>query len=275
MIPGHQVIGVVEHGGGEARRFHSGDRVGIGWIHHSSGAENENLSAEFCATGCDVHGGYAQYITVPEDYATPIPDSLTDVEAAPLMCAGAIGYRSLRLTEIRDGQSLGLMGFGSSAHLVLQTARHLYPNSEVYVFDRSETVREFARSLGAIWSGAIDDMPPRQLDAVIDTTPAWKPLVESMKKLSPGGRLVINAIRKTENDKSALLGLSYHDHLWMEREIKSVANLTRFDIAEFLPLAGQIPLRPTVTSYPLHAANEVLQSLNAGSLRGSSVLVVD
>ncbi len=191
------------------------------------------------------------------------------------MCAGAIGYRALRLAGIADGQALGLMGFGSSAHLVIQTARHLYPSSPIYVFDRSESVRAFARTLGAQWAGEIDAPPPQPLQAIIDTTPVWRPVVESMKKLRPGGRLVINAIRKADTDKEALLELSYHDHLWMEREIKSVANLTHFDIAEFLPLAGQIPLKPTVTPFPLEAANEALQVLYSGSVRGSNVLIIE
>ena len=213
-------------------------------------------------------------MTVPEDYAVAIPEGLSDREAAPLMCAGAIGYRALKLAAIDDGQILGLMGFGSSAHLVIQTARHLYPNSPVYVFDRSESVREFARALGAQWTGGIDAAPPQPPQAIIDTTPVWRPVVESMKKLAAGGRLVINAIRKADTDKEARLDLSYHDHLWMEREIKSVANLTHFDIAEFLPIAAQIPLKPTVTSFPLEAANEGLRALNCGGMRGSNVLII-
>ena len=157
IVLGHQVIGRVEAVGPEANRFQVGNRVGVGWIHHSDGSREENLSPEFRATGCDVDGGYAEFMTVPQDYAVAIPDNLSDQEAAPLMCAGAIGYRSLRLTSIGDGETLGLMGFGSSAHLVIQTARHLYPNSSVYVFDRSESVREFALSLG----GALGRRHPR------------------------------------------------------------------------------------------------------------------
>ena len=274
IVLGHQVIGHVDELGDGSSRFSVGDRVGVGWIHHSSGDQDENLSAEFQATGCDVDGGYAEYMTVPEGYAVAIPEGLSDREAAPLMCPGAIGYRALKLAAISDGQILGLMGFGSSAHLVIQTARHLYPSSPIYVFDRSESVRAFAMDLGAQWAGNIDTSPPHPLQAIIDTTPVWRPVVESMKKLAPGGRLVINAIRKSDTDKEALLELSYHDHLWMEREIKSVANLTHFDIAEFLPLAGQIPLKPTVTPFPLEAANDALQALHSGSVRGSNVLIV-
>ena len=275
VIPGHEVVGeVVEHGP-DATKYPIGTRVGVGWIHRSSGSADENLSCEFEATGCDVDGGYAEYMTVPEAYAAPIPGNLADTEAAPLMCAGAIGYRSLRLAEISNGQPLGLMGFGGSAHLVLPVCKHLYPDSPVYVFHRSESVREFALELGADWAGNLDAAPPQPLQAMIDTTPAWRPVVESMNKLRPGGRLVINAIRKEDRDKQALLDLSYHRDLWMEREIKSVANLTYRDIAEFLPLAGAIPLSPEVTVFPLSRANEALHDLHSGGIQGANVLVMD
>ncbi len=274
VVLGHAVVGHVDDHGPDVTAFSIGDRVGIGWIHHSDGKLNENLSPEFAATGCDVNGGYAQYMTVGEDYAVAIPENLGDTEAAPLMCAGAIGYRALRLASILDSEPLGLMGFGGSAHLVLQVAKHLYPRSPVFVFDRKKEVQKFAVDLGADWAGDVDQLPPQRLKAIIDTTPAWRPIVESMKKLSPGGRLVINAIRKEDGDKEALLELSYHDHLWMEREIKSVANLTRRDIAEFLPLAAKIPLRPEVTLFPLEKANEALQNLRQGGIRGANVLTI-
>tara|TARA_R110002073_G_scaffold333393_2_gene520882 strand:+ start:2909 stop:3919 length:1011 start_codon:yes stop_codon:yes gene_type:complete len=274
VVLGHEVVGRVVARGARVTRFAIGDRVGVGWIHHSSGTADENLSPQFAATGCDVNGGYAQFMTVPEDYAVAIPDNLSDTQAAPLMCAGAIGYRALRLTGIRDGEPLGLMGFGGSGHLVLPTAKHLFPNSPVYVFTRDESVQQFACDLSADWAGDIDAVPPQPLQAIIDTTPAWKPVVESMKKLRPGGRLVINAIRKEDADKNELLKLSYHEHLWMEREIKSVANLTHRDIAEFLPLAAEIPLLPEVTLYPLEQANEALRNLRRGQIKGANVLVV-
>ena len=275
VVLGHEVVGHVEDRGISATAFAVGTRVGVGWIHHSSGEQDENLSPEFAATGCDVDGGYAQYMTVPQDYAVAIPENLSDTQAAPLMCAGAIGYRSLRLASIRDGQPLGLMGFGGSAHLVLQIAKHLYPRSPVFVFHRRKEVQEFAIGLGADWAGDLTETPPQGLQAMIDTTPAWLPIIESLKKLRPGGRLVINAIRKEDRDKEALLGLSYHEHLWMEREIKSVANLTHADIAEFLPLAGMIPLRPEVTVFPLEQANEALISLRQGGIQGANVLAID
>lgn len=274
VIPGHEVIGRVVSCGADAHRFQLGDRVGVGWIHCSSGDKDENLSPDFCATGCDVNGGYAEFMTVPERYATHLPNDLSDAEAAPLMCAGAIGYRALRLTNLQNGKPLGLMGFGGSAHLVLQLANHLFPDSPVYAFDRSAQVQQFALELGADWSGEIDASPPKAVHAMIDTTPAWKPVVEAMKKLSPGGRLVINAIRKEESDKDALMQLSYHDDLWMEKEIKSVANLTRFDIRGFLPLAAAIPLRPRVSLFPLEDANDALSHLKEGGLRGAYVLQI-
>jgi propanol-preferring alcohol dehydrogenase len=272
VIPGHEVVGRVADRGRDVSRFRIGDRVGVGWIHHSSGSPDENLSPQFAGTGCDVNGGYAEFMTVPEDYAVAIPEGLSDTQAAPLMCAGAIGYRALRLAGIREGDPLGLMGFGGSGQLVLPTARHLFPGSPIYVFTRDDTVQQFARQLGADWAGDIDATPPQPLRAIIDTTPAWRPVVESLKHLRPGGRLVINAIRKEDGDKDELMKLSYHEHLWMEREIKSVANLTYTDIAEFVPLAVQIPLRPAVTTYPLQQANEALRNLRQGRIKGANVL---
>ena len=205
----------------------------------------------------------------------PIPKGISDTEAAPLLCAGAIGYRALRLCGITNGQPLGLMGFGGSAHLILQLAKYLYPESPVFVFAREESVQQFAIGLGADWAGEIDQQPVQLARAIIDTTPAWRPVVESLKKLEPGGRLVINAIRKEDGDKPALQELSYHEHLWMEREIKSVANLTYRDIAEFIPLAAKIPIRPEVTVYPLEKANEALQDLRRGTIKGAKVLQID
>jgi alcohol dehydrogenase, propanol-preferring len=274
VIPGHEVIGRVAARGRAVTQFAIGDRVGVGWIHHSSGACDENLSTQFAGTGCDVNGGYAEYMTAPENYTVKIPDGLTDTQAAPLMCAGAIGFRALCLTGLRDGNPLGLMGFGGSGHLVLPTAKHLFPNSPVYVCAREKAVQQFARELGADWAGGIEDTPPQPLQAIIDTTPAWRPVVESLAKLRPGGRLVINAIRKEEHDKHELLKLSYHEHLWMEREIKSVANLTHKDISDFLPLAATIPLRPEVTTYRLDQANEALRDLRGGKIKGAKVLQV-
>jgi propanol-preferring alcohol dehydrogenase len=213
-------------------------------------------------------------MTVPEDYAYPIPKVFSNAEAAPLLCAGAIGFRALRLCHLSDGDRLGLTGFGASSHLVLPTLLQRYPNCECYVFARDARQREFALSLGAVWAGDTHDRSPELLDAIIDTTPAWTPVVEAMANLRPGGRLVINAIRKQAGDQHALLNLDYGEHLWMEKEIKTVANITHYDIAEFLPVAAEVPLRPHVECYPLERANEALMQLKQGGLRGALVLEV-
>jgi len=251
VVPGHEIVGRVDKIGKSATRFAVGDRVGVGWIHASSGEPDENLSPDFEATGRDVDGGYAEYMTVPETYAYPIPEVFSDAEAAPLLCAGGVGYRALRLTGLEDGQRLGLTGFGGSAHIVLQILRQTHPNSEVYVFARDADAREFALELGAVWAGDTTDRSPKPVHAIIDTTPAWKPVVEAMANLVPGGRLVINAIRKEAGDKDYLQHLSYRKHLWLEKEIKTVANVTHQDIAEFLPIAAEVPLRPQVVTYRL------------------------
>lgn len=274
VIPGHEVIGRIDKTGAGTWRFKIGERVGIGWIHSSSGMPDENIDPCFKATGRDVNGGYAEFMTVGAGYATPIPDIFDDVEAAPLLCAGAVGYRSLKLANLKDGQRLGFTGFGGSAHLVLQLAQHLYPNSSFYVFARDRAAREFALELGAVWSGDTDERAPEALHAIIDTTPAWKPVVEAMANLRPGGRLVINAIRKEDRDKDTLLTLSYERHLWLEKEIKSVANVTHLDIAEFLAIAAEIPIRPEVETYPLQEANRALIELKHKPVRGAKVLVM-
>lgn len=272
VIPGHQVVGRVERLGPNVTRHHVGDRVGVGGIHRSSGDRDENLSREFVATGRDVSGGYAELMTAPEDYAYAIPDAFGDAEAAPLLCAGAVGFRSLMLAGLRDGEPLGLTGFGASARLVLQTARYLYPQSEIFVFARDHASREDALKLGARWAGSIDERAPTQLQAIIDTTPAWKPLVDALSNLRPGGRLVVNVIRKEDGDKSELMRMDYGDHLWMEREIKSVANVTQWDIRDFLPLAATIGLCPEVRVFPLEQANAALLELRQGSVQWALVL---
>ncbi|HUT40606.1 MAG TPA: zinc-dependent alcohol dehydrogenase family protein [Gammaproteobacteria bacterium] len=274
VVPGHEVIGRVDRCGAGATRFAPGDRVGVGWIHHSSGGSDENLSPGFVATGRDCNGGYAEYLTVPEAYACPIPDVFSDAEAAPLLCAGSVGYRSLKLANIENGEPLGLTGFGGSAHIVLQLARYLYPASKVYVFARDAGARDFALELGAAWAGTTEARAPQPLQAIIDTTPAWKPVVEALANLRPGGRLVINAIRKEVGDQDYLLRLRYHEHLWMEKEIKSVANVTYQDIADFLPIAARIPIRPVVQTYPLEEANRALCELKLGPVRGAKVLLM-
>ncbi|HYA14288.1 MAG TPA: zinc-dependent alcohol dehydrogenase family protein [Syntrophales bacterium] len=281
IIPGHQVVGRVAGAGKKAKRFHTGERVGIGWIFSACGhcaaclAGDENVCEEFKATGRDANGGYAGFMTVPENFAYPIPDIFSDAEAAPLLCAGAIGYRSLRLTNLKDGQNLGLTGFGASAHLVLKMVLHKYPSSRVYVFARSQKEQAFARELGAVWAGNTEDEPPEKLHSIIDTTPAWEPIIEALKNLVSGGRLVINAIRKEDTDKDNLLRVNYPNHLWLEKEIKSVANVTRRDISEFLRLAAEIPIKPEVQEFSLEEANRALVELKEAKIRGAKVLRMD
>jgi alcohol dehydrogenase, propanol-preferring len=280
VIPGHQVVGRVEALGEGADLFATGDRVGVAWIFSACGhcrfcrTGDENLCEQFQATGRDANGGYAELITVPQAFALAIPDSLADAQAAPMLCAGAIGFRSLRLAGLEDGQALGLTGFGASAHLVLKLVRHQFPKTQVFVFARSDAERAFARDLGATWAGDTGERAPRLLDAIIDTTPAWTPVVKALENLERGGRLVINAIRKVDLDKDALLALDYPKHLWLEKEIKSVANVARADVREFLRLAAEIPLEPEFQEYELADANRALIELKKGDVRGAKVLRV-
>ena len=275
VVPGHEVIGRVASLGKNSSRFDRGERVGVGWIYSSSGSDDENLSPEFRATGRDVNGGYAEYMVVGEDYAYPVPEQFSDEHAAPLLCAGGVGYRSLKLAGISDGDTLGLTGFGGSGHLVLQMARYLYPESEIFVFARSGAECDFALELGAAWSGDTSEKPPEPPHAIIDTTPAWRPVLRALENLRPGGRLVINAIRKEVGDRDLMAGIDYERHLWLEKEVKSVANITRADLEGFLPLAAEIWLKPEVQVYPMEAANEALLELQSGHIRGAKVLRID
>jgi len=278
VVLGHQVVGRVEATGNRANTFRIGDRVGIGWIYSACGtckfclAGNENLCHAFKATGRDANGGYAQYMTVPEGFAYRIPDGFSDAEAAPLLCAGAVGYRSLRLTGLKDGQNIGLTGFGASGHLVLKMVRYRYPNANVFVFARSAKQRTFARELGAVWAGDTAEVSPEKLNCIIDTTPVWKPIVEALENLAPGGRLVINAIRKEEVDKDYLLRIDYPIHLWLEKEIKSVANVSRRDLSEFLALAAEMRIKPEIQEFALEEANQALVELKTRRIRGAKVL---
>lgn len=280
VIPGHQAVGTVVQVRGTKSAIKAGDRVGVGWIYSACGAcefcrsGNENLCAYFRATGRDVNGGYAEYMVVPENYAYPIPEFFTDTEAAPLLCAGAIGYRSVVLANMTEGKKIGLSGFGASAHLVLKLIRYRYRQAEVYVFARHPEERRFALELGATWAGGTTDKPPVLLDSIIDTTPVWEPLVGMLENLKPGGRLVINAIRKESSDKGYLLNLDYPRHLWMEKEIKSVANVTGRDIRDFIRLAAEMKLKPEVEIYPFEDANRAILDIKQRRIRGAKVLVL-
>jgi alcohol dehydrogenase, propanol-preferring len=281
LVPGHQVVGRVVGLGKGATGFREGDRVGIAWINSADGicefcrTGTENLCPNFRSTGCDVNGGYAELLTVPAAFAHAIPSDASDVETAPLLCAGAIGWRALGLTNIREATPLGLTGFGASAHLVLQFALRRFPKSPVFVFARKRTEREFALSLGASWAGDTTDAPPEKLGAAIDTTPAWTPVLCALQAMQPGGRIVINAIRKDDRFKNELLKLDYEKQLWMEREIKSAANVTRRDVRECLAAAAEWGIRPTAKELPLEGANEALDAMRTGTVgRGALVLRV-
>jgi propanol-preferring alcohol dehydrogenase len=281
VVPGHQVVGRIAAVGPGVTDARVGERVGVAWIHSACGACHwcttgaENLCPDFVSTGCGHDGGYAEMLTVPAAFAHALPADLDDLSAAPLLCAGAIGWRALGLTGLSDGEPLGLTGFGASAHLVLQLAKARYPRSAIYVFARHPAERRFALELGAAWAGAGTERAPHPCAAIIDTTPAWTPVVDALAQLAPGGRLVINAIRKMPDDQDALLRLDYASHLWMEREIKSVANVSRQDVREMLVAATALGLRPTVREMPLERANDALAALRRGEgVHGATVLRV-
>ncbi len=280
MTPGHQVVGEVVLSGSRCSADLHGARVGAAWIHSACGECEwcdrglENLCPGFQACGRDAHGGYADYMTVPEAFAHPLPESLDPASAAPLLCAGAVGLRALRLCRLRDGESLGLTGFGASAHLVLQMAQALHPGLKIFVFARNPAERAFALELGADWAGDTGEQAPESPGAIIDTTPAWKPVLAALEQLAPGGRLVINAIRKEAGDRERLLELDYDRHLWREKMLTTVANVARQDVRDCLDLAARARLRPEVSLYPLEDANRALLELKAGRIRGAKVLQI-
>jgi len=276
MILGHEIVGRVESLGPGAGRFREGDRVGIAWINWACGKclfclkGQENLCETATWTGKDVYGGYAEYTVVAEDFAYPIPEGFTDLKAAPLLCAGVIGYRALRLSGMEDGKVLGLYGFGASAHIVIQVAKYEYPDGRVFVFTRpnQREHQDLARELGADWIGATGDTPPEKLNCAIDFTPVGEPVREALRNLQKGGRVVVNAIRKT----TPIPELDYTEHLWYEKEVKSVANVTRRDAQEFLPLAAEIPIVAESQEFGLEEANEALVLLKEGKIRGAAVM---
>ncbi|MCX8182016.1 MAG: zinc-dependent alcohol dehydrogenase family protein [Candidatus Methanomethyliaceae archaeon] len=278
VIPGHQIVGRIKDLGPDASRYRIGQRLGVAWIYRACGLccfcnrGLENLCDRFMGTGCDADGGYAEYILVHEDFAYPIPDTFEDHEAAPLLCAGAIGYRALKLTGMRDGETIGLFGFGSSAHIQFQLIKYLFPTSRIFVFTRrkGDAPSELAMKMGADWVGETGETPPEKLDCAIDTTPIGSPVKEALRNLEKGGRLVMNLIRK----ETPITDLDYASHLWGEREVKSVANITRTDVQEFLEVAAKIPIRPEVKKFRLEEANEALLMLKRGQYRGSGVLII-
>jgi propanol-preferring alcohol dehydrogenase len=272
IIPGHEVIGVVEQRGERARRFEIGRRVGVAWLnwtcggcdHCQRGTENLCKAARF--TGFDVDGGYADFLKIHEDFAYAVPEGLDPVEAAPLMCAGIIGYRSLRLSDMRPGGRLGLYGFGASAHIAIQIARHW--GCQVCVFSRSEDHRAHARELGACWTGSAEEEPPEKLDSAVIFAPAGKLVPLALRALTRGGTLALAGIYMT-----AIPELDYEEHLYYERTVRSVTASTRRDGEELLRLAAEIPIRTEATAHPLTEANRVLQALKRSEIRGAAVLV--
>lgn len=271
VVPGHEVVGVVDQLGAGAGRFALGERIGIAWLRRTCGTCRacrrgaENLCEEPAFTGWTHDGGYATYAVVPEAFAYPLPDTITDEQAAPLLCAGIVGYRALKRSGFRAGDRLGLWGFGGSAHLTAQVA--LAMGAELYVVTRGERSRQLARSMGAVWVGAPGEPPPAPLDAAISFAPAGEVVPEALSALGRGGALALAGIHVTE-----LPALDYQRHLFHERELRSVTANTRADGEEFLALAARIGIEATLTPYPFTAADRALEDLAAGAFAGAAVL---
>jgi propanol-preferring alcohol dehydrogenase len=280
VIPGHQVVGRVVSEGPGCERGLLGQTIGLAWIYSSCGtcafcrSGKENLCPAFEATGKDRDGGYAGYVVANEAFVLPIPAQLDPARVAPLLCAGAVGYRSLRLAGLKNDTVLGLCGFGSSNRLVLQMARALYPQIPIQVFARSAIERDLAFRLGASWAGDTEAQAPFACSAIIDTTPVWAPVLASLRQLAPGGRLVINAIRKETADLHLLAKLDYARQLWQEKSIQTVANVSREDVSACLALAATHALDVSIEEYPLEQACEALRAIRAGDIRASAVLRV-
>jgi propanol-preferring alcohol dehydrogenase len=272
VIPGHQVVGVVEKAGADASRFATGARVGIAWLHRTDGtcdyckSGSENLCDNPAFTGYTVDGGYADYIVAPEDFAYPIPENFADQQAAPLLCAGIIGFRSLRLSGIQSGRRLGFYGFGAAAHVATQVAR--YWGVEVYAFTRNARHRQLALDLGAKWSGDTFAEPPVKLDAAIVFAPAGEIVPAALKVLRKGGTLVLGGIHM-----SPIPSFDY-ELLYEERMIRSVANNTRRDGEDFLRIAAEIPIQTRVQIFPLNEANRALNALKNDAIQGAAVLQI-
>lgn len=273
VTPGHEIVGLVVGSGPETRRFTAGDRVGIPWLRHTCGScrfcrsGRENLCRSSRYTGWDDHGGYAEYATVPEAFAYRIPDQFDDATAAPLLCAGIIGYRALRRAAVPPGGRLGLYGFGGSAHLTAQIA--IGQGMEVHVLTRGEHARELALRLGAASAGGPRDMPPVPLESAIIFAPAGDIVPFALEALSPGGTLALAGIHMSD-----IPPLTYQRHVFHEKSLTSVESNTRRDGEEFLILASRLGIRPSTTEYPLEAADKALAYLAAGDIEGAGVLRV-
>ncbi|PLX68713.1 MAG: alcohol dehydrogenase [Denitrovibrio sp.] len=280
IIPGHQAVGMVEDKGEDVTKLEIGDRVGVSWIFSSCGTcdfclrGDENLCDEFKATGLDADGTYAEFIVIDEDHAYPIPDSLNNNAVIPLLFAGAIGYRSLRFSSIESGQKLGLSGFGMTAMIILKLLANKTPGVQVFVFSRSEAEQEAAKNAGAFWTGAIDADSPEKLDVIIDTTPIWSPVVKALENLKKGGKLIINETEKDDQDRDALLKLTFHKHLSFEKEIKTITNISRTDVINILDMASTMDLQLEYEEYNLSDANRAINDLKNGKMNGSKILIV-
>lgn len=272
IIPGHQIVGIVEARGANARRFESGVRVGVPWLNWIDsncrwfGTDRENLCENIRFTGFDADGGYAESVVVDEKFAYAIPPTFSDEHAAPLLCAGVVGFRALRLSEIEKGERLGLFGFGASAHLMLQVARHW--GKTVYVFTRSEQHQQHARTLGAEWVGGSDDMPPHKLDSAIIFAPVGNLVVRALEVMERGGTVAHAGIHSTPIPQFD------YELLYYERTVRSVANSTRRDVEDFLKISAEIPIHTEITVYPLAQANRALQDVKASRVDGAAVLEV-
>ena len=273
VVPGHQIAGVVDAAGPGARHFREGDRVGVPWLYSTCGECRycrrglENLCERARFTGFHADGGYAEAMIVHEDFAYPLPENFSHLQAAPLLCAGVIGYRSLRLSGVASGDRLGLFGFGGSAHIVLQLARHR--GCEIYVFTRSEEHRALARELGAAWAGSAEDDPPEQLDGAIIFAPAGKLVPPALRATRKGGTVALAGITM-----SPIPEMDYDSLLYHERVLRSVANSTREDARELLREAAEIPVRTEVQVFKLEEANQALQALKHSRIRGAAVLAI-
>lgn len=271
VIPGHQVVGVVEKRGENAARFSEGERLGVAWLYSACGhceycsKGKENLCESGRFTGYHASGGYAEYIVVPEEFAYPIPAAFTAEEASPLLCAGIIGYRALRLSEVEPGQRLGLYGFGASAHVAIQVAVHW--GCPVYVFTRSEEHRKLAQNLGAVWTGTSKDEPPARMESSIIFAPAGELVLDALRALDKGGTVALAGIYMTPVPE-----MDYAKHLYQERTLRSVANATRQDGEELLKIAAEIPIRTTTRAFPLEEANTALRLLKEGRISGAAIL---
>ena len=273
LIPGHQVVGIVEKTGDKATRFRIGDRVGVAWLNSSCGQcefcsrGNENLCLSARFTGYHANGGYAEFMVIQDKFAYSIPDIFEDTEAAPLLCAGIIGYRALRLSEIKPGQRLGLYGFGASAHVAIQIAAHW--GCEVYIFTRSEEHRTLAHKLGAVWTGTSKDDPPTKMNSSIIFAPAGELVLDALRVLDKGGTVALAGIYMTPIPE-----MDYVKHLYHERTLRSVANAIRQDGEELLKIAAEIPIRTTTKIFTLKDANKVLQLLKQSKIDGAAVLKI-